>query len=85
VAKVHKFRVSSTRSNDLVCRSMAAAEAKGTMMQRAGRCQGRWVELDGRRLRNFGTCRLKARQGRKYKFRHGRPLWRCFVRRSKTA
>jgi 7-keto-8-aminopelargonate synthetase-like enzyme len=35
---------------------MAAAEAKGTMMRRAGRCNGRWVELDGRMLRNFGTC-----------------------------
>jgi 7-keto-8-aminopelargonate synthetase-like enzyme len=56
VAKVHKFRVSSTRSNDLVCRCMAAAEAKGTMMRRAGRYDGRWVELDGRMLRNFGTC-----------------------------
>lgn len=56
MARVHKFSVSSTRSNDLVCRSMAAAEAKGTMMRRAGRYDGRWVELDGRRLRNFGTC-----------------------------
>jgi 7-keto-8-aminopelargonate synthetase-like enzyme len=56
MAIVHKFRVSSTRSNDLVCRSMAEAEAKGTMMRRAGRCNGRWVELDGRMLRNFGTC-----------------------------
>jgi 7-keto-8-aminopelargonate synthetase-like enzyme len=56
VAKVHKFCISSTRSNDLVCRSMAAAEAKGTMMRRAGRYQGRWVELDGRMLHNFGTC-----------------------------
>jgi 7-keto-8-aminopelargonate synthetase-like enzyme len=35
---------------------MAAAEAKGTMMRRAGRYEGRWVELDGRTLRNFGTC-----------------------------
>jgi 7-keto-8-aminopelargonate synthetase-like enzyme len=56
VATVHKFRLSSTRSNDLVCRSMAEAEAKGTMMRRAGRSNGRWVELDGRMLRNFGTC-----------------------------
>ena len=56
MARVHKFRISSTRSNDLVCRSMAVAEAKGTMMRRAGRCDGRWVELDGRMLRNFGTC-----------------------------
>ena len=56
MAKVHKFRVSSTRSNDLVCRSMAAAEAKGTMMRRAGHYCGRFVELDGRMLRNLGTC-----------------------------
>jgi 7-keto-8-aminopelargonate synthetase-like enzyme len=35
---------------------MAAAEAKGTMMRRAGRYAGRCVELDGRMLRNFGTC-----------------------------
>jgi 7-keto-8-aminopelargonate synthetase-like enzyme len=56
VARVHKFRVSSARSNDLVCRSMAAAEAKGTMMRRAGRYMGRCVEIDGRMLRNFGTC-----------------------------
>jgi 7-keto-8-aminopelargonate synthetase-like enzyme len=35
---------------------MAAAEAKGTMMRMAGRYAGRWVELNGRMLRNFGTC-----------------------------
>ncbi len=56
MARVHKFRISSTRSNDLVCRSMAAAEAKGTMMRRAGHYCGRFLELDGRMLRNFGTC-----------------------------
>jgi 7-keto-8-aminopelargonate synthetase-like enzyme len=56
VAKVHKFRVSSTRTNDLICRSMAAAEVKGTMMRRAGHYRGRWIELDGQILRNFGTC-----------------------------
>jgi len=60
VAKVHKFRVSSTRSNQMVCRSMAAAEAKGTMMRTAGRYLGRWVELGDRMLRNFGTCAYLA-------------------------
>lgn len=56
MAKVHKFRISSTRSHDVVCRSMAAAEAKGTMMRTAGGYKGRCIELDGRMLRNFGTC-----------------------------
>jgi 7-keto-8-aminopelargonate synthetase-like enzyme len=56
VAKIHKFHVSSTRGYDLVCRIIAAAEAKGTMIRRAGRYKGRSLELQGRMLRNFGTC-----------------------------
>ena len=35
---------------------MAEAEAKGTMMRRAGRYEGRQVELNGRMLYNFGCC-----------------------------
>jgi 7-keto-8-aminopelargonate synthetase-like enzyme len=56
VARVSKFRVSSTRSNDVVSRILGAAEIKGTMMQTAGRYDGRRVELDGEMLRNFGGC-----------------------------
>ncbi len=56
MARIHKFRVSSTRSHDLVCRSMAEAESKGTMMRTAGRYSGRQVELGGRLLYNFGCC-----------------------------
>jgi 7-keto-8-aminopelargonate synthetase-like enzyme len=56
VAGTHKFRVSLTQSHDLVCRSMAEAEAKGTMMRTAGRYRGRQVEMGGRMLYNFGCC-----------------------------
>jgi 7-keto-8-aminopelargonate synthetase-like enzyme len=56
MARVHKFRVSTTRSNEIVCRLMAEAEAKGTMMRTGGRYEGRRVELGGRMLYNFGCC-----------------------------
>jgi 7-keto-8-aminopelargonate synthetase-like enzyme len=56
MAKISKYRVSPTRSNDMVCRMMGDAEVKSTMMLTAGRYEGRRVELDDRMLYNFGTC-----------------------------
>jgi 7-keto-8-aminopelargonate synthetase-like enzyme len=60
MVRIHRYRTSPTRSKDLVCRLMAAAAAKGTMLRTAGRIEGRRVELDGRMLYNFGTCSYLA-------------------------
>lgn len=56
MAKLSRYRISPTRSNDVVCRMIGEAESKKTMMLTAGRYQGRRVELDGRMLYSFGTC-----------------------------
>ena len=56
MTKLSRYRVSPTRSNDAVCRMMADAEKKSTMMLTAGRYDGRRVELNHRMLYNFGTC-----------------------------
>ena len=56
MTKLSRYRVSPTRSNDAVCRMMADAERKSTMMLTAGRYDGRRVELNHRMLYNFGTC-----------------------------
>ena len=56
MAKLHRYPVSSTRSNDIVCRNIAAAQAKRVMMRTVEHCDGRRLELDGRPLLSFGSC-----------------------------
>jgi hypothetical protein len=79
MAKISRYRMSRTRSNDTVCRIVADAEVKSTMMLTAGRYEGRRVELDGRMLYNFGTCsymgldknrELRGRGHRRIHLRH---------------
>jgi 7-keto-8-aminopelargonate synthetase-like enzyme len=56
MTKLTKYRVSPTRSNDVICRLVADAEQKSIMMLTAGTYDGRRIEVDGRMLFNFGTC-----------------------------
>jgi 7-keto-8-aminopelargonate synthetase-like enzyme len=56
VAKVHRYHLSAARSNEIVCRNVATAQAKGVLLRSARRYDGRRLELDGRPLRNFGSC-----------------------------
>lgn len=60
MSESRNYTVSATRSNAIVCRLMAAAQEKGTMLRTAGRSEGRRVELGGRMLYNFGTCSYLA-------------------------
>lgn len=56
MAKIHKFRFSPSRSVDLVDRAVGEALEHGVVMRRSGRYEGGRVEVEGRKLLNFGSC-----------------------------
>jgi 7-keto-8-aminopelargonate synthetase-like enzyme len=51
-----RYRFSPSRMVDTADRSVGAAEARGVIMNRANAYTGQTVEVDGRVLRNFGSC-----------------------------
>jgi 7-keto-8-aminopelargonate synthetase-like enzyme len=60
MAKVHRTRAPRQTAHDFICRSMADAEAKGTMVRTAQAYTGRRVTLAGTELRSMGHCSYLA-------------------------
>ncbi len=56
MAKVIEYMASRDQNNDAVFQTLAIAEARGTVMRKTGRYEGRRIEIDGRMLYNFGCC-----------------------------
>ena len=52
----HRYRFSPSRMVDTADRYVGSAQARGVIMNRAGRYEGGSMEVDGNELRNFGSC-----------------------------
>jgi 7-keto-8-aminopelargonate synthetase-like enzyme len=51
-----RFRFAPSRIVDSTNRFVSEAAGEGVIMNRAGAYDGSFVEVDGRRMRNFGSC-----------------------------
>ena len=64
MARTERFRFSHTRKLDSAFRYLTEAADAGVILNRAQGANGRYVTVDGERLKNFGSCSYMALEAR---------------------
>jgi 7-keto-8-aminopelargonate synthetase-like enzyme len=60
MARVERFRISHTRKIDSAFRYVTEAVSAGVIMNNGQGANGRYVTVDGERMKNFGSCSYMA-------------------------